>query len=151
MEVWHSPRVFISSWLVPDYIIRVLPAVQYHLLSRQIWSPPGKDSPLKSYITSTRNKNKEARRLQKSIVSLLFPFFGASFCNWKMKMMIFCGQEESHKSGCRDAWVFSTPWRNRVRTSCLTQSAPMRAFASNRNDSLQWLTSTLSDGNQSWD
>lgn len=24
-------------------------------------------------------------------------------------MMIFCGPEESHKSGCRDSFVFSTP------------------------------------------
>lgn len=24
-------------------------------------------------------------------------------------MMIFCGREESHKSDCRDAFVFSTP------------------------------------------
>lgn len=42
------------------------------------------------------------------------------FCNWKMKMMIFCGQKESYKSGCREMLLcFPPPWKNRVRTGRL--------------------------------
>lgn len=123
MEVWHSARVFTSSWLVPDYIIKVLPGSAIYSQTDLI--PSGKDSPLKSCVTSTRNKNKEARHLHEKHSFSFIPFLWCQFLQLEDEVKWFSVVRRNlTKVVVGVNWVFFHSWRKSEDLAALRNLLP---------------------------